>query len=228
MTEQEWLACTDPRLMLEFLKGKVSERKVRLYACACCRRIWHLLSSPEHKNAVELAERFADGQATREEMGVASEAAAEAANPGHEEGEDYQPGWACAYASAPSIGSGFRVARAFCGSCDSHEEWSEWAICMFDNAPPLDTRLSRVGCRLVQEVFGNPFDPITLDPAWVTPTVKNLANAIYDDRAFDRLPILADALEDSGCASHDILDHCRQPGEHVRGCWAVDLVLGQV
>ncbi len=66
-----------------------------------------------------------------------------------------------------------------------------------------------------------------LDPAWLTPTVVSLADALYRDRAFDRLPILADALEEAGCTNADVLLHCRQPAEHVRGCWVVDLVLGK-
>ena len=63
--------------------------------------------------------------------------------------------------------------------------------------------------------------------AWNGGTIHHLAQAIYDERAFDRLPILADALEDAGCTDAAILDHCRQPGEHVRGCWVVDLLLGK-
>jgi hypothetical protein len=66
-------------------------------------------------------------------------------------------------------------------------------------------------------------DPLWL--AWNDGTVVKLASDIYEERAFDRLPILADALEDAGCAHPDFLDHCRQPGEHARGCWPVDLVL---
>jgi hypothetical protein len=73
----------------------------------------------------------------------------------------------------------------------------------------------------------NPFRPVTVDPAWQTSNVTALAQPIYDERAFDRLSILADALEDAGCDNADILNHCRQPGEHVRGCWVVDLVLGK-
>ncbi len=66
-----------------------------------------------------------------------------------------------------------------------------------------------------------------LDPAWLSPTVQSISLSIYRDRAFDRLPILADALEEAGCTNADVLLHCRQPGEHVRGCWVVDLVLGK-
>jgi hypothetical protein len=76
-------------------------------------------------------------------------------------------------------------------------------------------------------VFGNPFRPAVLDPSWLTPTVVALAEGIGADRAFDRLPILADALEDAGCADRAVLDHCRSPGPHVRGCWALDLLLGK-
>ena len=80
---------------------------------------------------------------------------------------------------------------------------------------------------LLRDTFGNPFFPITLDPAWLTPTVVSLAQSIYDERAFDRMPQLADALEQAGCADADVLGHCRLGGPHVRGCWVVDLLLGK-
>ncbi len=81
---------------------------------------------------------------------------------------------------------------------------------------------------ILRDIFGNPFRTAPLDPVWLTSTVVALAEGIYADRAFDRMPILADALQDAGCDNDDILNHCRQPGEHVRGCWVVDLVLGKV
>lgn len=80
---------------------------------------------------------------------------------------------------------------------------------------------------LVREVFGNPFRPVTIDPNWRTSTIVGLATGIYVDRAFDRLSILADALEDAGCDQPDILAHCRADGEHARGCWVIDAVLGK-
>ncbi|WP_246173617.1 hypothetical protein [Limnoglobus roseus] len=80
---------------------------------------------------------------------------------------------------------------------------------------------------LLRDIFGNPFRPVACDPAWRTSTAVGLAEVIYDDRAFDRLPILADALQDAGCEDADILAHCRGDGPHVRGCWVVDLVLGK-
>jgi hypothetical protein len=80
---------------------------------------------------------------------------------------------------------------------------------------------------LLRDVFGNPFRPVSLDRARLTSDVVALARGIYDERAFDRMPILADALQDAGCTNEDVLAHCREPGEHVRGCWVVDLVLGK-
>ena len=76
-------------------------------------------------------------------------------------------------------------------------------------------------------IFGNPFKPITPKGKWLTPTVTSLAQAIYTDRTFDRLPIMADTLEDAGCTNQDILSHCRHPGDHCRGCWVVDLLLAK-
>ena len=58
-----------------------------------------------------------------------------------------------------------------------------------------------------RDIFGNPFRPVAVDPAWLTSTAVGVARGIYDDRAFDRLPILADALQDAGCENADILDN---------------------
>ena len=82
----------------------------------------------------------------------------------------------------------------------------------------------------LRDIFGNPFRPVTLDHAWLRwndGAAVAIAQRIYDERRFQDLPILADALEEAGCTSGDILEHCRGPGPHVRGCWVVDLVLGK-
>ena len=83
---------------------------------------------------------------------------------------------------------------------------------------------------LVRDIFGNPFRPTTVPPtllAWNDGTVPKIAQGIYEERAFDRLPILHDALLDAGCDDEDILAHCRSDGPHVRGCWVIDLILGK-
>jgi hypothetical protein len=95
-------------------------------------------------------------------------------------------------------------------------------------------------CRLIRDIFGNPFRPLPprkgkrawqdIQRRWLTwqgGEVPKLAQAIYEERAFDRLPVLGDALEEAGCTDRPILDHCRGPGQHVRGCWVVDLMLGK-
>jgi hypothetical protein len=85
----------------------------------------------------------------------------------------------------------------------------------------------RALCVLIRDIFGNPFRPVAVAPEWLSPTAVALARGIYDEKAFDRLPILADALQDAGCEDDRLLGHCRGSGPHVRGCWAVDLVLGR-
>jgi hypothetical protein len=82
-------------------------------------------------------------------------------------------------------------------------------------------------CDLLRDILGNPFHRVSLNPAWRTPSVTAVARAVDVEGRFRDLPILADALEEAGCTNADILDHCRQPGEHTRGCWLVDLVLEQ-
>jgi hypothetical protein len=106
---------------------------------------------------------------------------------------------------------------------------SEWAVMV---EPALDAALMWTSevyypCRLIRDIFGNPFRPAVIHPAWKTPTVQSIAEAIYPDDDFARLPILADSLEDAGCTDVDMLNHCRQKGEHVRGCWVVDLLLAK-
>jgi hypothetical protein len=86
----------------------------------------------------------------------------------------------------------------------------------------------REQCELMRCLFPNPFRPVSFADSWLSETVVALASAIYAERAIDRLPILADALEEAGCDHPDILAHCRGTGPHVRGCWVVGLVLGKV
>ncbi len=82
-------------------------------------------------------------------------------------------------------------------------------------------------CNQFRDIFGNPFRPVAVDPAWLTPKVVAFATAVYADRAFDSLPILADALEEAGCVNADLLVHCRSDCPHVRGCWVIDRLLGK-
>jgi hypothetical protein len=84
-----------------------------------------------------------------------------------------------------------------------------------------------IQCDLIRCIFGNPFHPIVTHPGWQTTSVVGIAQSVYAERAFDNLPILADALEDAGCCDQDLLGHLRGPGPHDKGCWVVDLLLGE-
>lgn len=82
-------------------------------------------------------------------------------------------------------------------------------------------------CEILRELFGNPFRRPAMDLRWFTSDVVDVARGIYADRAFERLPILADALMDAGCEDERIIGHCRADTAHVRGCWLLDLVLSK-
>jgi hypothetical protein len=230
MTEDQWLRCADPQPMLEFLRGKASDRKLRLFECACCRRIWHLLP-PYHRRTVEVAKRFADRLATKEELIQSFQITADTPRD-HEgdfdpaaEGEDYDP-YVVPWPSQAT------TAAAFPPGLWDEQDASYWAaeLAAWTHPKHLYTEERKAQARLLRDVFGNPFRPVRLNAAWLAwrhGSVPKLAQAVYDGRAFDRLPVLADALEEAGCDDAEVLTHLRAPGEHARGCWVVDLTLGR-
>jgi hypothetical protein len=215
MDEPSWLTETDPEGMLNHLADQVvSTRKLRLLATACSRRIWHLLADECCRTAVGVAERYADGEVNSEELLRATVAARRVAGQLNGNAQD------AADAVASSAEEDIRSYVMSVTFCASDAVW-------FQTREPYYAELA-AQAHLVRDIFGNPFHPVTLDPAWLTSTAVALARGIYDGRAFDRMPILADALQDAGCDSDDVLTHCRDPQLiHVRGCWVVDLVLGK-
>jgi hypothetical protein len=225
MTESQWLACTDPSIMLVFLDDKANDRQLRLFACACCRRVWHLLTDERSRHAVEVAERFADGRAEPKERAAAHTAALIPAG-----GAAQQAAWAVYWATCPRLGDCvLQSCEATAGAAaraavKAAQEAGQDRAAAWDKARATDEQLQ---ANYLRDIFGNPFRPLVLDAAWRTATVTDLARAIYSERSFSDLPILADALEDAGCTATAILDHCRQPGDHVRGCWVLDAVLAK-
>lgn len=213
MTESEWLACENPLVMLQFLEGRASNRKLRLFAVACCRRLWHLLEETPSRQAVLTAERFADGLATPQELEDAQEEAVDAGRQGDGRGPV-----ACCHLR-PDGCYPVEVARYVAGEM----------IDVMDNRQGLSDKECQAQLRaeaaVLKDIFGNPFRPASIDTGWLSPNAMALAQAIYDERTFDRLPELADALEAAGCNDADILGHCRQAEPHVRGCWVVDALL---
>jgi hypothetical protein len=214
MDEREWLACVDPRRLLELLWGKVSERKLRLFACAYCTAV----RATEHLGpgtAVAVAERYADGLAGDQDL--ASE------RRGHPFPDNYSE-----WVLAPS---------AYEGAWQP-VDWLTGALHLMRIDPdavrhcplPLDDLVER-SMLFLRDIFGNPFHPVALNTAWRTPTVLTLAQASYDNRQLpsgtldaQRLAVLADSLEEAGCTDGEILSHLRG-GLHVRGCFLVDAIL---
>jgi hypothetical protein len=209
MTESEWLVCADPTPMLASLRGWASDRKLRLFSVACCRRIWPALQDGSHRDPVSVAERYADQVATLADLEAANRTAHRSVKD-VPYGDAYWADPACMVTHEDPWDAAYCV--EYCVSCRTNSRW-------YENRA--------IHCGLIRDVFGNPFRSVALDPAWETPQILALSRAIYDERTFDRLLVLADALEDAGCRDADILGHCRGPGPHARGCWVVDLILGK-
>jgi hypothetical protein len=199
MTEGEWLTCREPEPMLDFVKRRASRRKLRLVAVACLRFVWLSLGHEAERYAAEVAERHADGNATDEELIQAYAAVYRLDHPDAEDAEDEGDAYLNDVFSDACTTAGYARNLAS-GDGSRHAD-------------------------LLRDLFGNPFRPVVADSRWFAGTVVALATALYQERAFDRLPLLADALEEAGCSNPEVLDHCRRSGEHARGCWVLDLLL---
>lgn len=203
MTEVEWLACEVAFQPLIYAREVASVRRLRLIAAAYA--TW-LQTLPHYqadaKPCADLIERMADAPVPWREF----------------EGELYaRPGgWQLSHTLGPDDRVGQNLNKMVWFAEQEFEARNE------------NPQIAHVQLRaILHEVVGNPFHPVAFDPAWRTDAVVGLARTIYECRAFDWLPVLADALEDAGCADAAVLAHCRGPGPHVRGCWVVDLVLGK-
>ena len=197
MTEEEWLKCGSSRSMIEFVQSRVSERKLRLFACSCCRFRWSLVGHVLPCQILQVAEDYAEGRAPYSALQAVGREFSESSYRLDLDNERF---------------------HMLSGLTNRHVRAAVW--CAQTPGTPKKAEL-------IRDIFGNPFRPVTLDPRWLSSTVLDLARTIYDERLFERLPILADALMDAGCDSEEILNHCRSEGPHVRGCWVVDLVLGK-
>jgi hypothetical protein len=247
MTESEWWSCREPREMLMLLerRGRASDRKLRLFACACCRRAWHLLLDERSRRAVEIAEQWADGLSSQDEL-VAAYSANEALRDGLPTGWPVilrQEGLASAAAAAAHAASSEAASLG-----DANGETSGFhphyeARAAADRAARALALTGKAGQdllaahatqgRLLSDIFGPlPFRPLPpVDRTWLDwgeCIVRRLAEEAYEQRELPagtldptRLAVLADALEDAGCGD-ELLAHLRGPGPHLRGCWVID------
>jgi hypothetical protein len=219
VTEAEWLACTDSEKMLEFLRGRASDRQLRLLAVAYARRRFGNLAP------LEVAERYADGLTDQGELGWAESEAYwyVVGNCTDISGQvTDQRDWSLSAAAGDNAAQAVGVIAW--GEEDARRAYEN--LGRVPEASPLPA--------LLREFFGNPFRSVPFNPAWRTPDVSRLAASAYDQRSVPAghldpagLTVLADALEEAGCTGPDLLGHLRGPGPHVRGCWAVDLLLGK-
>lgn len=221
MTEAEWFACGEPHTLLRFLGTRASDRKLRLFAVACCRRVWHLLTDQRSRQAVEVAKQYADGLVGRERLIVARDEARVARR----------------RFLAPAEARASRAANAAQDVVRDTGRSAAWN-CMAETSRAIsigdtnhcDSAEMRQQAALFRSIFDNPFQTSTISTSWLVwhdGVVRTLAQVVYDERGFDHLPILADALEDAGCTDAAILDHLRSPGPHVRGCHVLDALLGK-
>jgi hypothetical protein len=215
--------------MLEFLRHRISIRKGIYFQIALCRRVSYLLADEETRRALEWMEDSADRQFTQLDTPYRPVIDTNAIQPTDLPAETYclprrrDPliGALQFVSSTAEIQSEHLPQMGFASP-------SNLAMTAFQAvALEFDREENMARAALLRDIVHNPFRPLPGNPAWNTRSVMALAQAIYTDRAFDRLPILADALEDAGCSDADILARCRGGGEHVRGCWVVDLLTGR-
>jgi hypothetical protein len=234
MTEEEWLGCDDPTPMLEYIREVSCNRKLRLFAISAIRLYATSHGDERTRKVIEVAEIAAEGGLNRYDLHL----------------ESMKVGaWIPALRDSPAelmtraaglcIGADTMNAAVAVVTAMPHlESCLGPSVLQSDSSPGEQTELIRSGaegrnaCRTwlavnVRDIFGNPFRSVGVLRQWRTSTVVALAQQMYDSRDFSAMPILADALQDAGCDNADILDHCRGPGPHVRGCWVVDLVLSK-
>lgn len=244
MTESEWLTSEDPLALLEYVTDQATQRKYRLFLCACCTRV--LASTPLHRRlfrkyypgswyqleqAMGIVEQVAEGFVSTDLLAQARKDADQST---------YVPDWIDWGGETKFIGEALAVIAAavehpvaaeVLEACWRAAIWQAEDIAREENSQStekdhlrVETQWQAVVCR---DVFGNPFRPISFSPEWRTAATVSLAARMYQSRDFSAMPELVDALQDAGCKATAILDHCRSSSPHVRGCWVVDLVLGK-
>ena len=228
MNELDWVAGADPIGMLDYLGEGASDRKLRLFACACVRRFWSAFTYPVPREAVALAERLAEGTATPEEV-EAMRAQAEASAGNAPEFEQF----AYIAASATLAEQASEAAATACARIRQHAvRIAAYETIYTENEAEVVARASQEESHrqveLLNELFGNPFRPVAIEPhwlAWGDGVVVRMAREIEEAQRFAELPYLADALMDAGCDAEPLLRHLRQTRGHIRGCWALDALL---
>ena len=241
MTEADWLTGTEFAAHVGYIADRLAPRRQRLLAAGFCRAVSHLFDHPDLNAALAVVEWYADGRDSIAELEKARQRCRVLAQEAYESyarqvdgglsgGEQdvrHELAWAVSFAATsplPVLMVGTRAANAAVQARTGAGLLVPVATPAFDAAVAEQSRVMR---GVVWDVVGNPFRPVAFAPDWRTDTAVSLARHMYESREFSAMPILADALQDAGCDSDAVLNHCRHESGHVRGCWVLDGVLGR-
>jgi hypothetical protein len=225
LSEEEWLSCGYPGTMLGRRLRTADARKLRLFLCACCRRVWNSFPDERCRAAVTAAESWADGKLS---AGALAEHRSATEFVRAREERAYQEVRFDLTPSSQKRRKRYYAAQAAAWVVVPRKDRILRAAYACTVAAPATRDEEGAHCDILRDIFGNPFRPVAFDADWRTSTAVAIAQGMYDSRDFGAMPILADALQDAGCDNDDVLNHCRDAkGVHVRGCWVVDLVLGK-
>ncbi len=239
MNEEAWVTSRDPQAMLAHVKARASDRKLRLFAVACCRQlVWPQLRDGRCREAVAVAERFADGLANVAELERAAEVTQEAVAEEAFGSRAYHAAFAANSVTRTDWSAEVMARQALFGAYASGEpkqvgtERRSSVVRQRQKATHKEVQQRKaMAAALLRDVFGNPFRPSAdIDPSWLTwngGTVAQLARSIYEQRRFEDMGVLADVLKEAGCQVQEILGHLRQEEGHCRGCWVLDLLTGR-
>jgi hypothetical protein len=234
MTEEEWLKCDSSRSLLAYAEMDASRRRIALYHAACCSSFtsdWE--DGHPILDAISLVEARADNPVLRaEDRSRVLERSRVSNDHLWELVQETRGKLRHRVLDAAKMAVAYLLLTA---ALDDEYGWWRSLVDIDDRLTATHHaltwgRLEQVcdeNIAHLRDIFGNPFRPVAFSPEWRTDTVVTLARTMYESREFGAMPILADALQDAGCDNDDILNHCREPGTHVRGCWVVDLVLGK-
>jgi hypothetical protein len=219
MTQAGWLNFTRlaPLMIYAFERPDVTPRQTALFGCGCCRcaQDWRL---PDVEgDAIDAMERYHDGEITRRTWLKRRRDLGAKDDPSLRPATKWERDFRAAVVELCHATVSWHVADRLLRSVEMVSD--------VQYSSAFEAKL----CSILRDIFGNPFRPaVTFAPEWRTDTVMSLARTMYDSREFSAAPILADALQDAGCDSDELLAHCRDPNQvHVRGCWVVDRVLGK-
>jgi hypothetical protein len=220
MTEQKWLDEENLFVLLDATPIRQAERKIRLFGCACCELVDRWLIHPRARKALDRAYQYADGLLSDTSLSRWASEIWEVCTSNSLKGSN-KANQQALQMIAHVCGSRNHADYRFVGHLlFVHEVFDSFDETFVPTTRPLALALFR-------DIFGNPFRRTHFDPSWGTSNVLDIARTIYEEKTFDHMPILADALVDAGCNNEDILNHCHGSTPHVRGCWVVDWILGK-